>query len=272
MPNIIFYHDEPNETLSLILRDAAGNVVNGEGGELIEGVGLRYAASVTQSLTGWYVAQIFDADGDLLYTGSVKVADDGGSYLIDDPQAAIPAVPTTAENAAAVWNSEERTLSGFGFPVTAEVDPEQLQESMRDAMGLEDGSRVAIPEDVRVTIGPTSARTPQDVDETVLRLRVGDRSLYRVEKVEDSGGNTVDLSDRSNLVLLIESQEGSLLESITPTIINAGAGFAFAPDEAVAAIALPPNNHIWALRDTADRGRVICGGPCIVRRFARGDI
>jgi len=135
MLTIIFYHDAPNESLSLVLRDADGNVVNGEGDEFAEGTGLRYAASVSEALSGWYIAQIFEADGDLLYTGSVKVEADTGTALIDDPQAAIPAVPTTAENAAAVWDSEERTLSGFEFPVSVEVDPEAISEALMEAVG-----------------------------------------------------------------------------------------------------------------------------------------
>lgn len=132
MITIIFYHDEPGETLSLLLRDAAGAVVNGEGDELTEGSGLRYAASVAESLSGWYVAQIFEGDGNLLYTGNVKVANDGGMYQIDDPQAGIPSIPTAGQNATAVWAAEDRSLTEFDFE--SEVDPAALSAALQEAL------------------------------------------------------------------------------------------------------------------------------------------
>lgn len=112
---VVFYHDAPGETLMITLRDAAGTVVNGSGNALIESAGLRYSATITQAISGWFLAQIFAADG-LLYTGSVKTASDGGVYRIDDPAAtiqAVPTVPTAGQNAAAVWGALDRTLTGF---------------------------------------------------------------------------------------------------------------------------------------------------------------
>jgi len=66
--------------------------VNGDGDSFTESAGLRYSAAVEENLSGWYIAQVFESGGDLLYTGSVKVASDNGSYLIDDPQATIASI------------------------------------------------------------------------------------------------------------------------------------------------------------------------------------
>ncbi|WP_437230379.1 hypothetical protein SH661x_001937 [Planctomicrobium sp. SH661] len=87
---VVFYHDVSGETLSLRLLDAAGEMVNGEAPDSLtepdsDAKPFRYEASVAEDLSGWFTAQIFDEDEDLLYTGRVKVADDEGSYLIDDP-------------------------------------------------------------------------------------------------------------------------------------------------------------------------------------------
>lgn len=101
---VVFYHDAPAETLMITLRDAAGTVVNGSGNTLIESAGLRYSATITQVISGWFIAQIFDADG-LLYTGNVKTASDGGVYRIDDPAATIAVIGDVSFN--------ELSVSGF---------------------------------------------------------------------------------------------------------------------------------------------------------------
>jgi len=140
---VVFYHDTPGESLTLILRDAAGAIANSGGTSLAEGAGLRYAASVSQALAGWYLAQIYDADDDIIYTGSVKVANDSGVYRIDDPAAEIPAAgPTANAIASAIWSAGQRTLTKFDFNVTAEVNPEELSGAIGEAMG--DGISVAV--------------------------------------------------------------------------------------------------------------------------------
>jgi len=133
---VVFYHDTPGESLTLTLRNNAGAIVNSGGTSFTEGSGLRYTASVSQALAGWYIAQIYDADDDVIYTGSVKVANDSGSYRIDDPQAGIPpAAPSASVIATAVWEATERTLTEFDFPVDVAIDPELLQDALQDAFG-----------------------------------------------------------------------------------------------------------------------------------------
>lgn len=90
---IVFYHDRSAELLTLRLSNAAGVMVNGTTpDELTESdptdQPLRYTALISEQLEGWLTVQIFDSAG-LLYTGRVKVADDDGIYLIDDPAASV---------------------------------------------------------------------------------------------------------------------------------------------------------------------------------------
>jgi len=140
---VVFYHDATGESLTLTLRNNAGAIVNSGGTSLTESAGLRYTASVSQALAGWYVAQIYDANDDVIYTGSVKVANDSGIYRIDDPAAEIPAAgPTANAIASAIWSADQRTLTKFGFNVTAEVNPEQLSDAIGAAMG--DGVSVEV--------------------------------------------------------------------------------------------------------------------------------
>lgn len=87
---IVFYHDRPEESLTLRLSDQAGAAIGPD--TLVETdpseKPLRYEATVSESLAGWYTAQVFDHIG-LLYTGRVKVANDDGIYLIGDPAATV---------------------------------------------------------------------------------------------------------------------------------------------------------------------------------------
>jgi|GEM_PF-2207735 len=90
---VAFYHDRQGEELSLRLSDLSGIVVNGDELDLLAEVNpleqpFRYEATVSENLQGWLTAQIFDALG-LVYTGQVKVTSDGGTFLIDDPAAAV---------------------------------------------------------------------------------------------------------------------------------------------------------------------------------------
>ncbi|HWL07811.1 MAG TPA: hypothetical protein VNQ76_05385 [Planctomicrobium sp.] len=86
---VIFYHDRPGEELTLRLSHSSGTISNGDQpAPLVEADPgshpLRYTATITEPLTGWFTAQVIDSQG-ILYTGRVKVANDSGAYLIDDP-------------------------------------------------------------------------------------------------------------------------------------------------------------------------------------------
>lgn len=151
---------------------------------------------------------------------------------------------------------------------TAEVS----EESIRDAMGLEEGQRVATPEDiaVNVTVTPLSVTTPKDIEQSTLYLRLEDSSEYRIEEVKGSDGNLADLSLIANLELVIESFDEVEVEVITDLeLINDNHGVAFSPSVAVQTATYPPKHHLWALRDPDDGNRVLAGGPCVVTRYAK---
>ncbi len=89
---IIFYHDRSQDDLTLRLSNSSGVMVNGtEADSLAEtdptGKPLRFEANVSESLNGWYTAQVYDARR-LLYTGRVRITGND-SYLIDDPAATV---------------------------------------------------------------------------------------------------------------------------------------------------------------------------------------
>lgn len=152
--------------------------------------------------------------------------------------------------------------------VTAEV----AEESIRDAMGLEEGQRVSTPDDlaVNVVVTPLSVTTPKDIEQSTLYLRLEDSSEYRIEEVKGSDGDLIDLSLIANLELVIESYDEVEVEVITDLeLINDNHGVAFSPSVAVQTATYPPKHHLWALRDSDNGNRVLAGGPCVVTRYAK---
>ncbi len=87
---VVFNHYATGSELTLELLDRDGVVANGDEPDAMTEPGgkpCRYEATVSESLSGWYTARVIDDLG-VLYTGRVKVNNDSGMYLIDDPEAA----------------------------------------------------------------------------------------------------------------------------------------------------------------------------------------
>jgi len=150
---IIFYHDTPGESLTLTLRNHAGEIVNSGETSFTEDTGLRYVSEIAQSLDGWYVAQIYDADSDLIYTGSVKVADDDGAYLIDDPQDMMVTVPTVSEIREEI-DSNSTKLANLDATVSSRLAPSTAGRSLSvNADGSIDATAVIDSESLSQAIG-----------------------------------------------------------------------------------------------------------------------
>lgn len=155
-----------------------------------------------------------------------------------------------------------------------EEDIQAIATDVLEGLGLNEGQRVATPGDVQVIVGPVQVRVPSDIVENTLYLRLDDTSQYRVESVVGVDGLGVDLSAYDRLELLFETRSKSQLEILDVEIINDGAGFRFRPSTAAVGIETQAHApHLWALRNPDDvgetgEGRVICGGPLIVTRFA----
>lgn len=158
---------------------------------------------------------------------------------------------------------------------------EVSEQSIREAMGLQEDQRVATPGDlaVNVSVGPATANVPPDISQSTIYLRLDDTSWYRVENVVDPLGNEIDFSVYESLELVFESRKKEQLEILTVTaenlrLINDGKGLEFQPSTLTVGTETQDSlRHLWAVRDPDDVGetgvgRVICGGDCVVRRFA----
>ncbi|HWL07214.1 MAG TPA: hypothetical protein VNQ76_02260, partial [Planctomicrobium sp.] len=151
MATIVFYSDRIGDTLSLRLSSDNGSVVSTVPFSEVdaENKPLRYEATVDVAV-GWYTAQVSDADG-VIYSGRVNVAGTG-SYLIDDPYGALNAIEDsldrieeTQEEQGLQLDGQDTALSDITDDIaavseqidniTVDVDPEVIEEAIRDAIG-----------------------------------------------------------------------------------------------------------------------------------------
>lgn len=130
---------------------------------------------------------------------------------------------------------------------------------------------------VNVVVSPMTAKVPDDIRQNTLYLRLADTSRYRIESVKGVDGTEIDFSAYESLDMIFETRKKQTLETITLAdieLINEGRGIAFRPSMAtVGSETMDDARHLWAVRDPDDvggdgQGRVICGGDCVVRRFA----
>ncbi|WP_437187846.1 hypothetical protein SH668x_001257 [Planctomicrobium sp. SH668] len=128
---------------------------------------------------------------------------------------------------------------------------------------------------INVNVGPVSARTPPDIHQSILYLRLDDTSKYRIEELKDARNQLVDLSGVERMDLFLERENKTQLEVIEDVErVNNGKGVAFhVSEKTVSEPTTDSTPHYWALRDPNDKGsdgvgRVLAGGPCYVKRYA----
>lgn len=149
--------------------------------------------------------------------------------------------------------------------LTVEAEAVVNEESIRNAMGLEEGKRVATPEDVsaNIIVAPNSAVSEDRGSGFKKRRYVGEISPVTVYEVEDSLGNPIDLSSINEMVLVIQDCRGSDVQVVTGNNITVSGSqsnaFAWTPNEASVSKERTLDCALWEYRDGKEYQVIITG-------------